>query len=327
MNFRNPESGAAPDGTPGFHLPKPLNFSELKSREGSADVGEIHSYVRAVRDKALEVTSLDSAGLCWRAAGVANGIQCDGLHIAGSKIEGVRHIAEFHLPADVVLDAYNRLNYTDIIDKYTTHVESADSIPPAEFAWMQVVWTYDRIFPVGSSRDFCTLDFVDKENLMLVSKSVGHPALPVTSPPGWASIFSGSLKEPTYRVPLFYALRVVPDPQDAGRCTVVQFQWSDIAGLVPPNEIWKGVRKFGFDNIPKFRARLERATAQGIVLGKESGATYLADPLVPRWRQEPSDMIPGLEPEQKAGGRAIPPAAVALAVVVPLAALAVRSRL
>lgn len=326
MNFRKPESGIAPEGTPGFHIPTQLDFQELKSRESSADVnGEVVAYVRSVRDKALEVTSLESADLSWRPASVKNGIRCEALLIAGTKIEGIRHIAEFPLPADVVLDAYNRLNYTDIIDMYTTHVESAETIPPAEFAWIQVVWTYDRLFPVGSSRDFCTLDFIDKENLMLVSKDVAHPAVPVTGPPGWASIFSSSLKAPTYRMPLFYALRIVPDPQDAGRCTVVQFQWSDTGGFVPPKEVWKGVRKFGFDNIPKFRSRLEGVAAQGIVLGKDSGPAYLANPLVPRWRQEPSDMIPGLEPEEKARGRAVPPAAVALAVGV--AALAVRSRL
>lgn len=328
--FRSPESGVALQETPGFHLPKPLDFSELKSREGSADSsGEIHAYSRVVRDKALEVTSLGSAGLGWQMVKAANGIQCEGLPIAGSKIKGIRHIAEFCLPADVVLDAYVRLNYTDIIDKYTTHVESVESIPPAEFAWMQVVWTYDRIFPVGSSRDFCTFDFVDKENFMLVSKSVDHPALPKTSLPGWASIFSGSLKSPTYRVPLFYALRVVPNPEDAGRCKVIQFQWSDVAGIVPANEIWKSVSNFGFDSIPKFRAQLESAIARGVVLGKESGAGFLVDPLVPRWRQQVAECLADCplrdggssqQPEQNGGGRGIPPAAMKLAVVAPLAA-------
>merc|ERR1719291_948783 len=123
--------------------------------------------------------------------------------------------------------------------------------------------------------------------MVLVSKSVEHPKLPRTRPPGWGDIFSGSLAAPTYRVPLLYALRVVPDAKDANSCKVIQFQWSDVAGIVPQKECYKGIVQFGFDNIPKFRARVQQAAARGATLGLASGAAYLKDPLEPCWRQAP----------------------------------------
>lgn len=293
--FREPDAGIGSEGEPGFHLPRPLDFEQVGHAKGSkAYLEQVNAYASKARDCALELTALDGS-LKWEPHSEKNGIKCDGLTIAGTQIQGIRHIAEFELSADAVLDAYNRLNYTDIIDKYTTHVECIESVPTEEFSWMQVVWTYDRIFPVGATRDFVTLDFIDRKNMMLVSKSVEHSGVPRTEKPGWGSIFSGSLKAPTYRVPLLYALRVVPCADNDKRCTVIQFQWSDIAGFVPEKYCYTGIVQFGFDNIPKFRARVQKAAEDGAIFGEVSGDEFLADPLKPHWRQLPKDVIPALE--------------------------------
>lgn len=301
--FRAPDSGIADDvNAPGFHMPPPLDFHSAPHAKGSAAYTDwVTGYAREVRDKALELTDLGGS-LSWTTQLEKGGIKCESLELAGTKVLGIRHIAQFDgLTADVVLDAYCRLNYTDIIDKFTTHVSVVESLPcPEDFAWMQAVWTYDRIFPVGASRDFVTLDYIDKMNYMLVSKSVEHPGLPRTAQPTWGKICSGNLDAPTYRVPLLYGLKVIPDPGDAKSCKIVQFQWSDIAGIVPQDKIHTSVIDFGFDSITKFRDRLMRLPP-GCSLGAKSGQAFLADPLVPRWRQSPQEMIPGMQAEARRG--------------------------
>lgn len=43
------------------------------------------------------------------------------------------------------------------------------------YDWSHVTWTVDNIFPVFAVRDFCTIEFVDSKDTMILSKTAERP--------------------------------------------------------------------------------------------------------------------------------------------------------
>jgi hypothetical protein len=229
-------------------------------------------------------------------------IQVDTIRVAGVSdrdILGVRHTVTLPIAPGYFLNAYNRLNYTSAIDKYTYHVELLEDIPATIATdWCHVAYTADRIFPGFSIREFVTFDFVSQLHCMLCSRSCQHGQYETTPPPDW-DISSLLTNRRRYRVPLIYYQRVLPvsdtnnniNPQ---ACRVVQFQFSDVGGLVPPAQQTAAAVKFGLDNLPKVFALVKTAETKGIVLEGVDNGVPLEDPLKYGWKQKPTDMIPGL---------------------------------
>jgi hypothetical protein len=237
-------------------------------------------------------------------------IQVETIRVAGVSdrdILGVRHSVTLPIAPEYFLNAYNRLNYTSAIDKFTYLVEmledvvvptsatsSSTALPTSSTDWCHVAYTGDQIIPGFSIREFVTLDFMSRqhEHGMLCSRSCQHGQYEITAPPDWtaSSLFTNRQR---YRVPLLYYQRVLPVPDNPQACRVVQFQFSDIGGLVPPAKQTAAVVQFGIDNLPKAFALVKTAENKGIVLGTDAGVP-LIDPLKSGWKQKPTDMIPGL---------------------------------
>jgi len=162
-------------------------------------------------------------------------------------------------------------------------------------SWSHVVYTADKIIPGFAHREFVTLDFVDTENLLLVSRSCQHPQRPLTKVPKLRHCIRGMFtKKPPkrkIRSPLCYFLHVVPLSEN--KCRVVQFQYSDMGGIILPKEQTKAVIKFGLDNLDRFYHLLNEVERKELDVGP-STKNYLANPLQNGWNQSVGDMIKGL---------------------------------
>lgn len=142
-----------------------------------------------------------------------------GVDIDIQHLECVRHTAaELDMNAETVFDTYVKLNYTEAIDAYTYLVEQLEVISSSSddkrFGWCHVVYTADKIVPCFAHREFVTFDFVDTENLLLVSRSCEHHLRPSTKVPKLRHCIRGMFTKKTpkrkLRSPLCYFLRVVP---------------------------------------------------------------------------------------------------------------------
>ena len=162
-----------------------------------------------------------------------------------------------------------------------------DAVP-----WCHVAYTADTLAkPLKATRDFVTFDFISEDHLLLTSRSCRHASRPETAFP--RRFRRGQNHERTIRVPLLYYLRIVPDEHDPDKCTIVQFQYSDVGGFVPGSSQTGAVVDFGFDSLPKLLGSILDCKHQGIALGPGTDG-YLKNPLEPKWRQDPSEMIPGI---------------------------------
>ena len=191
------------------------------------------------------------------------------------------------------------MNYTEAIDAYTYLVEQLEVISSSSddkrFGWCHVVYTADKIVPCFAHREFVTFDFVDTGNLLLVSRSCEHHLRPLTKVPKLRHCIRGMFTKKTpkrkLRSPLCYFLRVVP--LEEKKCRVVQFQYSDVGGIIPPKEQTKAVIKFGLDNLGRFYHLLNKVQRKDLDVGPNT-KEYLANPLSNGWNKQISKMIPGL---------------------------------
>jgi len=296
----------------GVILPDPLDFTKLPTASRQSNMDDaVQKHIKECIHIGLELTDPENEQFdlvttkdVIMTGGRQNKIRVESISIAGSAhpdIMGIRHIARLEgVSPDYLLDAYNRLNYTDIIDKFTYLVEQIEDIDVPQqikkeehedtISWCHVVLTADRLVPFFLSiRDFVTFDFVSQHHRMLVSRSCIHPSQPQTSPPCCGFVNNKN----TYRVPLQYFLRILPCPEDTNSCTVVQFQYSDVGGIIPPTNQTQAIIDFGLENISKFCTTVSEAKQKGLALGPGTEG-YLKNPLKPKWRQLPKDMIPGL---------------------------------
>lgn len=292
---RIPKEPIAEEGSQGVVLPEALDFTQLQ--ENTKAPGIIQKHVKDCLKLGLELTDLERephAKHIKHLKTVTKIVEkqklelgVDAVQIAGSPegIFGIRHQCTLPLPARFVADGSSRLNYTNLVDKFTYIVENLQDIDARNVAWCHVAHTADKLAFFMNERDFCTFDLLSSDGMMSTSRSCIHPARP-QNPPKHLFHLMG-----TYRSPLMWVHRV--SPLSESECRVVQFQYSDIGGFVPPKEQTKAVVQFGIDNIPKVFRTLLKAQEKGCSLGPGSDR-YLKDPLKPRWRQNPKDMIPGL---------------------------------
>jgi hypothetical protein len=231
-------------------------------------------------------------------------IRIDLVRVAGvpdPDILGVQHTVTLPINAHIFFDRINPLNYTDLVDKFTYLVKQVgeqdtehvvdDKDNTNDLSWFHVAYTADKLAFFMNHRDFLTADFVSEPHLLINSRSCIHPECPTTPEPTvWALTYKDRR---IYRSPLQYFQRMIPDANDNNSCTVVQFQFSDVGGFVPSKEQTKAVVQFGIDNIPKDVSTILTAVSQGVQLGPGTPG-YLDNPLIPRWRQSPKEMIPGL---------------------------------
>lgn len=264
-----------------------LGFDELPGEKHSEQYNSaIQTFVDNLSRQCVELMSTTTTnGLEWSRVGGKNNIECSHLQVAGTTLPMARHTAEFNAPASTVLQLFNSLNYTSLIDPYAFHVEvkeQCESVP--ECTWCHVAWTVDNVHPLFAVRDFVTLDFLNASQSLIISRSVRHGLVPETKPPNKRSFLFKSLKSRTYRVPLLYALRVLPI--DENHCTVTQLQWSDVGGVLPDDIVVKSVEKFGYDSLTRMRKIVQT------VVEKDIGAPTLENPLIPTWTRDPRMKIP-----------------------------------
>lgn len=222
----------------------------------------------------------------WSPVGQKGDVSYSQLRIAGSPFPISRHSAQFNAPASVVFGLFNSLNYTNLIDPFAFHVEAKEECELGpDYSWGHVTWTVDSLHPLFATRDFVTLDFVDAGRSLLVSRSVRHGLVPETEHPTQFSFLSRGLGSRTYRVPLLYALRVLPLGEN--RCVVNQIQWSDVGGALPDSIVVSSVEKFGYDNMARMSKVVETAVAKKVVPPVE-------DPLLPAWTPDAAAKIPAL---------------------------------
>ena len=74
---------------------------------------------------------------------------------------------------------------------------------------------------------------------------------------------------------------------------MVQFQYSDFGGIIPPAEHTKAVINFGFTNTQRFYRLVKTTQEKSLKVGPDVD-DYLSNPLFPKWRQPVKEMIPGL---------------------------------
>lgn len=265
-----------------------LDFDKLPGDKNSEEYNSaVRKFVDRLGQQCVELTATTTTdGLPWSSAGEKDNITCEHLQVAGTPLPMSRHTAEFNAPAPTVLQLFNALNYTRLIDPYAFHVEAKEHCDLApEYEWCHVAWTVDSIHPLFAVRDFVTLDFVNASQSLIVSRSVRHGLVPETKPPTKTSFLLKSLKSRTYRVPLLYALRVLP--VDENNCVVTQLQWSDVAGVVPDDIVVKSVEKFGYESLARMRKIAQTAVEKNVVAPIE-------DPLLPAWTPDPYVKIPEL---------------------------------
>mmetsp|Transcript_10114 Transcript_10114/g.15527 ORF Transcript_10114/g.15527 Transcript_10114/m.15527 type:complete len:339 (+) Transcript_10114:110-1126(+) len=279
--------------------PALVDFNELQSRPSDEIYSICKKHMIGMSEVGMSITNeKDTPMQLMLTKELKSGItvKAEKASVVGSEIECVRHSVDLDFDAHFVLGLYSQLNYTSVIDAFTYEVKNLENIKSEErFAWAHVAYTSDRLtLPLLSHRDFVTFDFVDKENMLIVSRSCLHPSKPVTKPPKASDciqgLFSNKVKR-TLRSPLCYFLRVIPIGPN--QCRVVQFQHSDVGGVVPPKEQTKAVLKFGIDNLDRFHVLLLKASEKGLEVGK-SADDYLADPLKDGWKQDAGAMVTGL---------------------------------
>lgn len=282
--------------------PSALNFIKLKSEKTGKEYSAIcQQHMEDMAHAGLRLTDADLTPMEFVTRRTKHGIsiQAEKARVVGvpfPDLQCVRHTSDFDMDAKTVFDVYVRLNYTKAIDQYTYLVQLLEKIDSVgdRFSWAHVAYTADKIVPFFAHREFVTFDFVDAENLMLVSRSCLHPRRPQTMDPTCLHGILGTFsKRPsrTIRSPLCYFLRIIPLGEK--KCRVVQFQYSDIGGIVPPVEQTKAVVKFGLRSMNRFYRLLRRAQAKGLEVGPETKG-YLANPLLPKWHKPVAKMIPGL---------------------------------
>jgi hypothetical protein len=307
---QEPDPDRFPERCKGVVIPPSLDFSNALDIEPS-----IQNHKRACIVAALQLSDLETEPhkeyiqhvrtetIDLKVGATGNSLQLrvdiDTIQIAGVSHDGllgVRHVTEVPLSPKAYLDGYARISYTDLVDKFTYLVELVeDRSPPGKDektesdGWAHVAFTADKLAPILSERHFLTFDFISKQNNLSVSRSCKHPKRPPTpAPTFWFNPFG---PKRTYRAPLFYFVRTLPIPNEPNKCKVVQFQFSDIGGVVPVEEQVKAVVQFGIDNTPKVVQCLVNAAKEGVKLGERDDEAYLKDPLKPSWRQNPRVML------------------------------------
>lgn len=276
------------DADPGVRLFS-LDFDTLPGEKNSEEYrAAIKAFADRLSQQCVELTaSTTDGGLPWSPAGQRDNISYSQLRVAGSSLPISLHTAEFSAPASTVLALFSSLNYTNLIDPYAFRVEAKEvcELGP-EYDWCHVAWVIDSINPVFAVRDFATLDFADASRLLVVSRSVKHGLVPETEHPGQFSFLFKGPKSRTYRVPLLYAVRVLPS-DDNSCCVVKQIQWSDVGGVLPDWGVVSSVKKFGYDSMARMRKVAEMAVAKKVSVPVEN-------PLLPAWTPDPSAKIPEL---------------------------------
>lgn len=267
-----------------------LDFETLPGEKSSQEYrSAVKAFVDRVSEQCMELTTSttdDDGGLPWSPVGQKDGTSFSHLRVAGTPFPFSRHTAEFGAPAATVFALFNSLNYTNLVDPYAFHVEAKEELELGpDYSWGHVAWTVDSFSPLFAVRDFVTLDFADESRSLLCSRSVKHGLVPETDPPGHFSFLFQGLESRTYRVPLLYAVRVLPI--DDNRCTVHQIQWSDVGGVLPDHVVVSSVEKFGYDSMARMRKVVEKAVAKHV-------SVPIEDPLHQGWTHDPSVKIPEL---------------------------------
>lgn len=280
--------------------PIALDFKELHSMSRDDFESTYNDHMLAVTRAGLQITDEQACPMQHvltkqLKSGIT--VKAEKAAVDGTYIECVRHTADLPYEADFVLDLYQRLTYTRAIDAFTYEVNKLEEIQvkDEQFVWAHVAYTADRLTrPLLAHRDFVTFDWLDRENMIIVSRSCFHPTKPVTKPPRASDcikgLFSNNVSR-TFRSPLCYFLRIISTGPK--RCKIVQFQHSDVGGVVPPKEQTKAVLQFGIDNLGRISDLLGKAKERGLNLGVTS-EDYLKDPLRNGWKQAVDDMVPGL---------------------------------
>lgn len=169
---------------------------------------------------------------------LVEGVRCD--------LKGVRHIAH-HVPvnANQLFDAVCKNLYTNAVDPYLQRAELIHDLA-TDHSWCHVSYTMDTFAPVLSTRDFVSIDVACEDHLLYCSRSCRHPVRPPLPTPAFRSKETGA-----FRVPFQFSLRVFPDADDPKHsCTMIQFQFSDLGGILSPAQQTSAVIRFGARNIP-----------------------------------------------------------------------------
>ena len=69
-------------------------------------------------------------------------------------------------------------------------------------------------------------------------------------------------------------------------------QWSDIAGMLPPEFIKNGVENFGFEFYHRFIDMVDQCKRDKLDVGNVNSTTYLESPLKNGWIRQPIEMVP-----------------------------------
>ncbi|KAL7549173.1 hypothetical protein ACHAWF_012451 [Thalassiosira exigua] len=292
-----PHSTAAVSWTTG------LDFNRLKSTKSKEEYQAFClQHMRDLVQDGLRLADADLTPMEFSTHETSkNGIsiQVDTSRVIGVNIPDlkcVRHTADFDVDAETVLGVWNRLAYTEAVDKYTYLVELLEEIDctGSQFSWAHIEYTADKIMPCFAHRDFVCFDFVDKENLMMMSRSCLHPSRPPTQAPTFIDGLLDTFSEHpsrTIRSPLFWFVRAIPMGEN--KCRVVQFQFSDVGGVVPPAEQTKAAVTFGIESLDRFYRLVKEAQGKGLEVGPTTN-DYLADPLLSKWTKRVAKQIPGL---------------------------------
>ena len=270
----------------GFSFISTLDFSLIEQSK------ESHCYKAAVKSHMLDFESqceeLSSDDHDWKKTSERNETICEHLNVSGTGIPMVKHTSTLNFSAKDVFQVAQALTYSSVVDPYAFHVECKDVIDIEGYDWANITWTVDNIFPVFAVRDFCTLDFVRSENMTIMSKSVEHPLVPRTEVPSkTSSIKKKTTKSRTYRVPLFWFIKVIPVYEN--KCILIQIQWSDVGGLIPEDKIYQSVEKFGFDSIKRMSSIMSHVKERGLCLPE------IKSPISTSWERKAHRIIKGLD--------------------------------
>lgn len=164
----------------------------------------------------------------------------------GVDVKAVRHTVKLPVNAFDLFDALTRFCYTRAIDPYLHAVKLLEEIPidnvSKGVSWCHVSYTADK-FPSGMSmRNFVSFDFCNFLHLLYFSRSCYHPDCPASEKPSWLPHWD----KRAYRVPFEFCQRVIPDESDTNNfCTLIQFQFIDLGGVLSPSQQQEAVIKFG----------------------------------------------------------------------------------
>lgn len=295
-------------GISGIVLPETLDFEKLGDKSSDQAKEKIQQHVNSCIESATLLCSSDilSSDCAEHVKTVQIPIELHGKHhvidvrvdavqvsgVMEPDNKGVRHMVKLPVNPRVLFDAVCRFGYTDTIDCYTftvqklqeIHIDESDDDSKKNISWCHVAYTADQLdLFLFSVRDFVTFDFAIEKHLLYCSRSCIHPAQPPLPVP----TFCPSRESRAYRVPLFFMQRVIPDEENENSCTLCQFQFSDVGGIVPPRRQTMAIVEFGINNIPKL-CKLCNEYEQ--YLGPETRG-YMQDPLSPSWRQRAEDNL------------------------------------